>query len=189
MLLQMALFCSFFNGCVLCSFNSSSAGPGLRPSCRKQKITKCQSASSSVCCLVTKFNSPATPWTVACPARLSMAFPRQEYWSGLPFPSPGDLPNPGMETMSPASQVNSLPLRHQGSHVPILIPCQIFLLFYVLQGTRILKNWGPSGEECFLHRTGPPASEKSSSRSLDAFKVKAKVAQSCPTLCNSRPQY
>ena len=41
------------------------------------------------------------PWTVACQAPLSMAFPRQEYWSGLPFPSPGDLPNPGFETMSP----------------------------------------------------------------------------------------
>ena len=43
------------------------------------------------------------PWTVARPAPLSMGFPRQEYWSGLPFPSPGDLPNPGIEPMSPAS--------------------------------------------------------------------------------------
>ena len=38
-----------------------------------------------------------TPWTVACQAPLSMRFPRQEYWSGLPFPSPGDLPNPGIK--------------------------------------------------------------------------------------------
>ena len=38
-----------------------------------------------------------TPWTVACQAPLSMGFPRQEYWSGLPFPSPGDLPNPGIK--------------------------------------------------------------------------------------------
>ena len=38
----------------------------------------------------------ATPWTVACQAPLSMGFPRQEYWSGLPFPSPGDLPEPGL---------------------------------------------------------------------------------------------
>ena len=43
-----------------------------------------------------------TPWTVALQAPLSMGFPRQEYWSGLPFPSPGDLPNPGMEPASPA---------------------------------------------------------------------------------------
>ena len=44
----------------------------------------------------------ATPWTVAHQAPPSMGFPRQEYWSGLPFPSPGDLPNPGMEPWSPA---------------------------------------------------------------------------------------
>ena len=45
-----------------------------------------------------------TPRTVAHQAPLSMGFPRQEYWSGLPFPSPGDLPNPGIESTSPASQ-------------------------------------------------------------------------------------
>ena len=50
----------------------------------------------------------ATPWTVACQAPLSMGFPRQEYWSGLPFPPPGDLPNLGIELMSPAlTQVDS----------------------------------------------------------------------------------
>ena len=43
------------------------------------------------------------PWTIARQALLSMGFPRQEYWGGLPFPSPGDLQNPGMEPMSPAS--------------------------------------------------------------------------------------
>ena len=53
-------------------------------------------------------NSFATPWTVAHQAPLSMGFPRQEYWSGLPFPSPGDLPNPGIELGSPALQADSL---------------------------------------------------------------------------------
>ena len=43
----------------------------------------------------------ATPWTVAYQARLSMGFSRQSYWSGLPFPSPGDLPEPGIEPRSP----------------------------------------------------------------------------------------
>ena len=43
-----------------------------------------------------------TPWTVAYQASQSMEFSRQEYWNELPFPSPGDLPNPGMETGSPA---------------------------------------------------------------------------------------
>ena len=42
----------------------------------------------------------ATLWTIACQAPLSMGFSRQEYWSGLPLPSPGDLPNPGTEPMS-----------------------------------------------------------------------------------------
>ena len=43
-----------------------------------------------------------TPWTVAGQAPLSMGFSRQEYWSGLPFPSPGDPPNPGIKLKSPA---------------------------------------------------------------------------------------
>ena len=47
------------------------------------------------------------PWTVACQTPLSMGFSRQEYWSGLPFPSPEDLPNPGIEPTSPALQVDS----------------------------------------------------------------------------------
>ena len=46
----------------------------------------------------------ATLWTVARQAALSMGFPRQEYWSGVPFPSPGDLLNPGLEPTSPALQ-------------------------------------------------------------------------------------
>ena len=50
-----------------------------------------------------------TPWTVAHQAPLSMGFSRQEYWSGLPFPSPGDLPDPGIEPRSPALQADSLP--------------------------------------------------------------------------------
>ena len=53
--------------------------------------------------------TPATPWTVVCQASLCMGFSRQEYWSGLPFPSPGDLPNPGIEPGSPALQADSLP--------------------------------------------------------------------------------
>ena len=44
----------------------------------------------------------ATPWTVACQSSLSMGFSRQEYWSGLPFPSLEDLPDPGAEPASPA---------------------------------------------------------------------------------------
>ena len=50
----------------------------------------------------------ATPWTVAYQAPPSMGFSRQEYWSGLPFPSPGYLPNPGIEPRSPTFQVDAL---------------------------------------------------------------------------------
>ena len=49
-----------------------------------------------------------TPWTVAYQAPPSMGFSRQEYWSRLPFPSPGDLPNPGIELRSPAFQADAL---------------------------------------------------------------------------------
>ena len=51
----------------------------------------------------------ATPWTVAYQAPQYMEFSRQEYWSGLPFPSPGDLPNPRTEPGSPALQTDALP--------------------------------------------------------------------------------
>ena len=58
------------------------------------------------CCHVRLF---VIPWTVACQAPLSVGFPRREYWSGLPFPSPGDLPNSSIEAGSPALQADSLP--------------------------------------------------------------------------------
>ena len=50
----------------------------------------------------------ATPWTVAYQAPPPMGFSRQEYWSGLPFPSPGDLPNPGIEPESPTLSADAL---------------------------------------------------------------------------------
>ena len=78
----------------------------------------------SVSCLV--MSNSVTPWTVACQAPLSMGFSRQEYWGGLPFPSPEDLPNPGIKPMSPtapALQADSLPPSHWGSpdiNMPLL---------------------------------------------------------------------
>ena len=56
----------------------------------------------------------ATPWTVAHQAPLSMEFSRQVYWSGLPYPSPGDLPDPGIEPRSPALQADALPSEPPG---------------------------------------------------------------------------
>ena len=70
----------------------------------------------------------ATPWTVAHQAPLSMGFSRQEYWSGLPFPSPGNLPDSGIERRSPALQADTLPfepvyvnVESFPSHLAILI--------------------------------------------------------------------
>ena len=73
-------------------------------------------APCSCCCLVAHHVQLfVTPWTIACQAPRSMGFPRQEYWSGFPFSSPKDLPHPGIKPASPALQVDSLPVSHQGS--------------------------------------------------------------------------
>ena len=58
--------------------------------------------------LLSRVRLSATPWTVAYQVPPSMGFSRQEYWSGVPFPSPGDLPNPGIKPGSPAFQADAL---------------------------------------------------------------------------------
>ena len=68
----------------------------------------------------------ATPWTVAHQAPPPMGFSRQEYWSGLPFPSPGDLPDPGIEPRSPALQADTLTYEPPGK------PKNIYLFISVL---------------------------------------------------------
>ena len=97
-----------------------------------------------------------TPWTVARQVPLSMGFSRQEeYWRGSPFPSPGDLPNPGIESKSSASQADSLPAEAlQGSPESVSIQqksdnlgCLIrgeFSSWRVEDGREFCNNW------CFL---------------------------------------
>ena len=68
-----------------------------------------------------------TQWTVACQAPLSIIFPRQEYWSRLPFPSSGDLPDPGTEAESPVLQVDSLLIEP-----PCAVPCLVTQLWLTL---------------------------------------------------------
>ena len=70
-----------------------------------------ESASGSLAVV----SDSATPWTVAHQAPLSMELSRREYWSGLPFPYPGDLSDSGVEPRSPTLQADSLPLSYQGS--------------------------------------------------------------------------
>ena len=88
----------------------------------------------------------AIPWTVAYQAPPSMGFSKQECWSGLPFPSPGDLPNPGIEPRSPELQADALPSEPPGKpqigkgvrQGCILSPC-IFNLYaeYIMWNARL----------------------------------------------------
>ena len=80
----------------------------------------------------------ATPWTVAHQAPPSMGFSRQEYWSGLPFPSPGDLPNPGIKPRSPALQADALTSEPPGKTAVIFY--MISLRFSIL---------GSSSAQCY----------------------------------------
>ena len=87
------------------------------------KIYMCVSARSLQSC-----PTLCNPWTAAHRVPLSMVLSRQEYKSGLPFPSSGDLPNPGIKPESPALQVNFLLLSHEGS-LYIYIYITIILLY------------------------------------------------------------
>ena len=84
-------------------------------------------ANPLVCCRVVKPLSHvrlfATPWTVAHQAPLSMGFPRQEYWSGLPFLSPGDLSDPGIKPRSPVLAGRYFTTEPPGK--PLFIPCKL----------------------------------------------------------------
>ena len=94
------------------------------------------------CCLVAKlYWTLVTPWTVTYQAPLSMGFPRQEYWSGLPFPSRGDLPNPEMEPCLLHWQVASLPLSHSRSpRISNIIWCLSFLVCLTFLGIIISRS-------------------------------------------------
>ena len=80
-----------------------------------------RSPKNACACLLSHFSRVrlfTTLWTIVCQAPLSVEFSMQEYWSGLPCPAPGDLPNPGSVPMSPVVpplQVDSLPLSHHRS--------------------------------------------------------------------------
>ena len=79
-----------------------------------------------------------TPWTVARQAHLSMGVSRHEYWSGVPFPPPGDLPDLGTEPVSSVSlalQADSLPLSYQEAHsqfIHLIAPATGYILKLIL---------------------------------------------------------
>ena len=80
------------------------------PPGKPYSVQKSERIESGVCvCVLSHVQLFAIPRIVAHQAPLSMGFSRQEYWSGLPFPTPGDLPDPGIELRSPTLQADSLP--------------------------------------------------------------------------------
>jgi len=103
-------------------FFSMTSSIGLIVS-RSQKPSSCLSVCVCMCESLSRVQLFVTPRTVAHQASLSMEFSRQEYWSGLPFPSPEDPPSPGIEPWSPA---DSLPFELQGS------PPAVWFLPYIL---------------------------------------------------------
>ena len=107
----------------------------------------------------------ATPWTVAYQAPLSMEFFRQEYWSGLLCPSPGDCPNPGIKPRSPTLQADSLPSEPSGTLFPSYSPAPSpdALVFPVPKGQQCLLScskqinlWFPRGDKQGLVPFPPP---------------------------------
>ena len=96
-------------------------------------------------------NSFATPWTVVHQDPLSMGFPRQEYRSGSPFPSPGDLPDLGIEHMSSAWQTDSLPLSHKESPIIKYVLPQICIRYiYIFNVFSILDTMPCTSYACVL---------------------------------------
>ena len=117
--IKFLFFCFFFFfffgvfslfACLLFNFHGSIVWLNIH--------TRTRSWLTKLCYLKVKSLSHvwlfAIPWTVVYQASLSMGFSRQEYWSGLPFPSPGDLPDPGIEPRSPALQADALPSEPPG---------------------------------------------------------------------------
>ena len=91
----------------------------------------------------------ATPWTVAYQAPPSMGFSRQEYWSGLPFPSPGDLPDPGIEPRSPVLQADALTSEPPGKPLVSGILLKIYLNICLLG--RIIRKYLYLSNTCPLN--------------------------------------
>ena len=85
-----------------------------------------------------------TPWTVDYQASPSMGFSRQEHWNGLPFPSPGDLPNPGIEFRSPALQSDALLSESPGK---LIMGSYMQLRCWIRGDT--LKGWAPILQDAF----------------------------------------
>ena len=125
----------------------------------------------------------STPWTVARKALLSIEFSRQEHWSGLPLPFPGDLPDPGIEPESPRLQVDSLPSEVPGKPVQ----------WSTAAAAKSLSRVRLCASPWTAAHQAPPSMGFSRQEYwsgchclLQCRKVKSEseVAQLCPTLCD-----
>ena len=130
---------------------------------------------SELCCICVRVKSHQLCPTlydpmdyIACQAPLSMGFYRQEYWSGLPCPSPGDLPNPGFKPRSPALQVDSLPPEPPGK--PQLINTVLLIHFKCWVNTCLKTKKGNivfKGKQMLINSV--PASVKEWQGDYDKF--------------------
>ena len=122
---------------------NSNMGQDLVPLLREQSflgilllLMDCMSYEFLCLCMLSRFSCVqlvATSWTGAHEAPLSVGFSRQEYQSGLPFPSPGDFPNPGIEPRSPTLQADSLPSEPPGKLIYTYIHMyNKFLALYII---------------------------------------------------------
>ena len=97
-----------------------------------------------------------TPWTAACQAPLSIGLSRQEYWSGLPFPSPEDLPYPGIKPGSPALQADSLLTELPGNSMYILRFVYTVCTYQTEAQLLILKPQCRLWSHTFIQNLAPP---------------------------------
>ena len=125
-----------------CKILTTVEGENLLPK-KQMSYPQIQVKGNCCCFLLSCILLFVTPCTLAHQAPLSMGFPRQEYWSGLPYPTPGDLHDPGIEPASPALQAYSLSLSHHRSPrwKPQLFSddisqCDLFLICY-----RVKYHW------------------------------------------------
>ena len=96
----------------------------------------------------------ATIWAVAHQASLSLGFPRQEYWSGLPFPPPGDLPDPGMEPVSLVSQADSLSIEPRSKPSSVYTSMLLSQFVPPFSSPSLSTSYGPNLDVilCPVHR-------------------------------------
>ena len=116
----------FLSKCIIYVYKYTCIYRGQRERERENKWSKVYQLMMQKVKSLSRVQLFVTPQTVAYQAPLSMGFSRQECWSGLPFPSPGDFPNPRIEPRFPTLQADSLPSEQQG-HMGL--PCAILVTF------------------------------------------------------------